>query len=201
MNSIDEKIIEFSKTKLVQIILACCVFVALGVWLFSIDDARIRSSRSFRFFLNNPMYAHGLGLLAIVFFGFCGIILIKKLIDKKPGLIFNSSGFIDNASGVSAGFIPWSEVTGSQLLDLQRQRLLIIMVADPEKYAERGSLFKRTFNKANYKMCGSPIAISSNALKVDFSELVSLFNQYQQKYGRAPESYRMDLNVPSGSIR
>lgn len=38
-------------------------------------------------------------------------------------------------------------------------------------------------NKANYKMCGSPIVISSSALKINFSELLSLFNQYQRKYG------------------
>jgi hypothetical protein len=50
---------------------------------------------------------------------------------------------------------------------------------------ERGGTLKHALNKANYKMCGSPIAITSNALKINFSELLSLFHQYNQKYGNA----------------
>jgi hypothetical protein len=63
--------------------------------------------------------------------------------------------------------------------------MLIIMVSDPQKYVDRGNALKRRLNQANYKMCGSPIAISSNALKIDFPEPLSLFDQYQLKYGKA----------------
>ena len=38
-------------------------------------------------------------------------------------------------------------------------------------------------NYANYEMCGSPIAIASNSLKINFPELRSIFGQYHQKYG------------------
>jgi hypothetical protein len=126
---------------------------------------------------------HGVGLVAIVFFGILGLYALKKLFDKKPGLVLNDSGIVDNASSVSPGFIPWSEVIGAEICEIQKQKLLIIKVRDPQEYIARGSSLRRTLNKANYKMVGSPISISSNALAIKFSELASLFDQYQQKYG------------------
>jgi hypothetical protein len=34
-------------------------------------------------------------------------------------------------------------------------------------------------------MCGSPIAITASTLKINFPELLSMFQQYQQKYGKS----------------
>lgn len=150
-----------------------------------LDEASIQSSRGFRLLYNNPLIVHGLGLAAIVVFGFLGLFFFKKLFDKKPGLVFTSSGIVDNASAVAAGFIPWSEVIGSQIFEIQNQKMLVILVKDPEKYVDSGNALKRTINRANYKMCGSPIAISAKALQINFSELQSLFEQYLRKHGNA----------------
>jgi len=181
MNSTDEKIIQLSKTKIALGILGSFAFVAIGVWLIMLDQTNIETSRSFRLFFNSPTVVRGLGLVAIVVFGFLAIFFIRKLFDQKPGLVFNNAGIVDNASAVAAGFIPWSEVTGSHVFEIQRQN----MVSDPQKYVDHGNALKRKLNQANYKMCGSPIAISANALKVNFSELRAIFDEYQQKYGNA----------------
>jgi hypothetical protein len=185
MNSVDEKIIELSKKKIALAILGSSAFVAIGIWLLSLDEANIRFNRSFRLLFNNPTFAYGLGILSIVFFGALALFFVKKIFDKKPGLIFSNSGIVDNASAVAAGFIPWSEVTGSHIFEMPQQKMLIIMVTDPQKYVDQGNAVKRKLNQANYKMCGSPIAISANALKINFSELQSLFDEYQRKYGSA----------------
>jgi hypothetical protein len=179
MNSGDETIIELSKTKIVLLLLGAAAFVAVGIWMFSLDAASIQSQRRF----NDPMYVRGLGLASIVFFGIFGLLALKKLFDKKPGLVFNNSGIVDNTSSTSPGFVPWSEVVGAEVFEIQKQKMLIVMVRNPQEYMARGSLLRRTLNKANYKMVGSPISISSTALGINFSELVSLFDQYQQKYG------------------
>jgi hypothetical protein len=182
MNSADETIIERSKAKIVLLMLLSCAIVALGAWLFSLDEATIRSQRRF----NNPMFVHGIGLVTVLIFGLCVLVGLKMLFDKKPGLVFNSSGIVDNASDVAAGFIPWSEIVGTRVLEIQKQKTLIIGVRDPQKYIDRGGALRRTLNKSNYKMVGSPIAISSSTLKINFSELVSLFDQYRHKYGVRP---------------
>ncbi len=185
MNSTDEKIIELSKKKIALAILGTCVFVAIGIWMLSLEEASIRSSSSFRLFFNNPVYVQALGLLSIVLFGLLALFFFKKLFDKKPGLIFSSSGIVDNASAVAAGFIPWSEVIGAHIFEVPQQKMLIIEVRDPQKYIDLGNAVKRKLNQANYKMCGSPIAISANALRIEFAELHSLFDHYQQRYGNA----------------
>lgn len=68
---------------------------------------------------------------------------------------------------------------------MQRQKMLVIMVTDPQKYVDRGSAIKRKLNQANFKMVGSPISISPTALKTDFSELQTAFDKYLKKYGTA----------------
>lgn len=186
MDSTDETIIELSRTKLVLLILGACAFVVAGVWLLSLDAAEIRSGRGFRFFFNDPTVVYGAGVASILFFGACGLYGLRKMFDKKPGLVLNSDGIVDNASGVAAGFIPWSEVTGSGVVEIQKQKMLVIGVRDPQKYIDRGGALRRAMNKANSGMTGSPVAIPSVTLKINFSELVSLFNRYQQKYCPAP---------------
>lgn len=178
MSSIDEKVIEFSKKKIVLLIIGACVFAILGIWLLSLDALTIQSQRRF----NDPLFVHGIGLVMIVFFGIAGVFGFKKLFDKKPGLVLNSSGVIDNSSGVSAGLIPWMEILGAEIYEVHRQKFLIIKVRNPQKYIEQGGPLKQAFNQANYKMCGSPIAITSGALRVDFTELLLLFGEYKQKY-------------------
>ena len=183
MVSNEEKIIELSKTKIALGILGSFAFVVAGVWLLTQDAENIRASSGFRLVFNNPAVAYGLGFLSIVVFGTLALFFFRKLFDKEPGLIFNSSGIVDNASAASAGFIPWSEVLGSQVFEMQRQKMLVVMVTDPQKYVDRGSALKRKLNQANYNMVGSPISISATALKTDFSELRSVFDEYHQKFG------------------
>lgn len=183
METADETIIQTSKLKLVLLILGSCVFVALGAWMLSFDAAEIRQGRSFNFFFREPWVVYGFGVAAVVFFGLCGLYGFKKTFDKKPGLVLNSSGVVDNASGVAAGFIPWSDIAGASVYEIQGQKMLAIGLRDPRKYIDRGGGLKRTLNRMNYKMSGSPVTIPLTALEIDFAELVSLFERYQRKYG------------------
>jgi hypothetical protein len=180
MNTSDKLIIELSKTKIILIVLGAAVFAAIGLWMLSLDHATIEAQRRF----NSPAFVYGAGYLSIVFFGLIGVIGVKKFFDKKPGLVFTKEGVVDNSSGISAGFIPWSEIVGVDMLKIQKQKLLVIRVRNPEKYIEIGGPIKRALNKVNTKMCGSPIAITSSALKMSFEDLVSTFQEYLSKYGK-----------------
>jgi hypothetical protein len=175
----DETLIAVSREKVLLLILAACVFVAVGVWLFSLDAETIQAQRRF----NNPPVVHGLGLASAILFGLAGLYAARKLFDTKPGLVFSPAGILDNSSAVAAGLIPWSEVVGVETIEIQRQKLLVIKVRDPERYIERGSVLKRALNRVNHRMIGSPIAISSGALRISFAELLSLFKRYQEKFG------------------
>ena len=188
VNLADETVIELSKAKLVLIMLGAGAFVAAGAWMLSLDAAAVSSERSFAYFFNDATFVRGLGLVTVVFFGFCGLYAARALFDKKPGLILSRAGIVDNASAVSAGFIPWSDVAGAGVLEIEKQKMLVIQVRSPQKYIGRGGPLRRALNRANYKMVGSSITIPAITLKIDFAELVSLFNQYQRTYAAGADT-------------
>lgn len=175
----DERIIKLSRTKIVFLTVGALGFVALGLWLVLLDDAFIQSFRRF----NDPTFVHGSGLAAVLFFGVCAVAGIRKLYDRKPGLVFSREGMLDNASSVAAGFVPWQEITGAEMLKIERTRILVVKVADPQKYVERGGKWKRMLLQTNLKLYGSPIQIPATALQIDFDELVKLFTEYLTKHG------------------
>jgi hypothetical protein len=180
MNNTDEKTIDLSKTKLLLLVAGALIFVALGIWMYQLDSAWIEAQRRF----NSPALVHGIGIASIVFFGACGAAGINKVFDKNPGLVLSAAGIVDNSSAVSAGLIPWSDIQGFSVLEIQKQKMLIVKLADPEKYIRAGGPMRQALNRMNARISGSPVAISSTALKINFNELVSLCNSYHSKYGR-----------------
>lgn len=157
------------------------LFVAAGAWFLtaSADGSLIGELRRFV----PPWVIRGLGAVTILFFGGCALYAIAKAFDRKPGLILRPDGFVDNSSAVAAGFIPWSDVTGLGIFEFNRQRMLVVQVAQPEKYADGGNALTRALNRANTRMCGSPIVISSNALRIPFDELHSEFASFARHAG------------------
>ena len=60
----DSLVINASRTKTGGLILPGMIFVALGVWLTTLDPAEIESLRRY----NNPTFVHGLGYATVAFF-------------------------------------------------------------------------------------------------------------------------------------
>jgi hypothetical protein len=176
----NERVIALSRRKLILMIGGALLFVAAGVWLMvACNDGSLVATLG-RFV--PPWFVHGLGAAGALF-GAAGVVYgIAKSRDKKPGLILDSEGMVDNSSAVAAGFIPWSEVTSLDIFQIQSQRMLVVHVTDPGKYIERGSALKRALNRANAGMCGSPIVISSNALEIPFDELRTVVGTYVSRY-------------------
>lgn len=179
MGAADELVIELSKSKVIFLILVSCGFVAVGYWLF-MDAAAIAKEIQ-----ESLLFIHYAGFAGMVFFSLTGIFGVRKLFDKRPGLVLNSAGIIDNSSGLAAGFIPWSEITDAAIYEIYRQKMLIIKVRNPEEFIQRGNVLQRAIVKINSKMSGSPIAISSNTLEINFPELLSTFERYHRKYGQS----------------
>lgn len=173
---LEKRVIEFNKKKVVQLILGAIAFMLIGIWFLSMDPEFIDSQRRF----NNPIFIYGLGVVSILFFGLCSFFGIKKLLTNSPGLIISAEGILDNSSGISMGLIPWTDVTGIGVYEVQKQKFISIRVADPEKYANNGNAIQRMANRANIKMCGTPINISAGTLNIDHDNLLAVINKYYQ---------------------
>ena len=167
-------VIPLSKTKLLFLVIGVVCLFAAGVWLFMNAD---------QFPDKNPTLAKSVGVAGVLFFGACAAYGFIKLFDSVPGLIVDSKGIFDNSSGISAGLIPWSDITGFSVNSIQRQRFLSIEVRNPDKYIQRASGLKRLLVSLNARYFGGPIHISSNSLKIPFDQLLRIVGEAHVKYG------------------
>jgi hypothetical protein len=180
MVSSTEAFIPLSKIKILLLMTGCSAVVGIGAWMLGMSD--VTASHSL---YRSPLLVHGAGLVLIILAGLCVIVAARKLCDPRPGLRLTEAGLIDNSNGVSVGFVPWTDITGIKPHKIGSPRFLIVQVAVPEKYISQGSAVQRWLNRKTFNMCGSPIAISSNTLEMDFEDLTRLFNYYFSKYRAA----------------
>jgi hypothetical protein len=174
----DDRAIPTSRGKLIFLVLASLAFIAMGVWMFRLDDAAIYQQRT----LNNPLLFRGVAALAVAL-GALGVVFCsRKMFDKRPGLVLSAEGITDNSSGVSVGFIPWSDITGFRVVEIRSTKLIVISLVDPEKYLARHNAVQRALYKASEGLVGSPVSISSTTLDIPFAELWELLEQYRAKY-------------------
>ncbi|MUM15552.1 hypothetical protein FZI91_08895 [Mycobacterium sp. CBMA271] len=164
-----ELTIALSKLKLGLIALGAIAFVPLCIWVVTLNDVSI---------VRRVIVGVGIPL-----FGLCAVFALRKLFDTRPGLILGGQGFTDNASAVAAGFVPWADVTDIRVVDIKRQRMLMVAVKNPADYIARGGAVRRYLNRANMRMTGSPIAIPASSLKIDFDDLVAKFEANRPKFG------------------
>lgn len=167
--------IALSKKKLILMLIGAIVFVIIGLW-FVISPPTISNP-----FFGNPTRLLIIGIVAIVFFGLCAVYIACKIPDNKPGLIIDKTGLTDNSSGVSAGKILWSDIENISVLEIHRQKLIMLEVKNPQDYLDKQtSGFKRKMMQMNFNMYGTPLSITSNSLKIKFDELLNILNDRLQ---------------------
>lgn len=163
--------IPLSRKRIFLMLLGSLMFVAIGLW-FVITPPTISNS-----YWGNPEKLAIVGCASIVFFGLCVFYLFRKLSDNKPGLITDQTSLTDNSSGVSGGQILWADIEGISVMEVHKQKLIMIHVTNPQDYINKQtSSFKRKMMQMNYKMYGTPLSITSNSLKISFDELISTLN-------------------------
>lgn len=163
--------IPLSKKKLLLMLAGSVGFILIGFW-FVIDPPKISNP-----FFGDPTLLLLLGIVSILFFGICVVYIARKLPENNAGLIIDSNGLIDNSSGVSAGRILWSDIQNISVIEIHRQKLIMLQVKNPQDYIDRQkSGFKRKMMQMNFNMYGTPLSITSNSLKIEFDELINILH-------------------------
>lgn len=161
--------IPLSKSKLLLLLCGALGFVAIGLW-FIMSPPVIQNS-----FWGNPLKTRLAGYASVIFFGLCAFFLIRKLPDKRPGMIIDNNGLEDNSSGISGRRIPWSDISNISFIEIQRQKIILLEVKNPQEYiSNQTSSFKKKIMEMNFKLYGTPLSLSSNGLKISFDELYKL---------------------------
>lgn len=180
--------IELDKIRMVILLIGSLALLLAGIWMLGQNSEEITAQGK------NPVFIHGIAIAAIAFSALATLFLIRRLRDPAPGLTLDAHGFADRSGGLSLGYIPWSEV-----LDISESRqgmlkFITITVRDPGKYAARGNLLQRWSRLATAKMCGTPVFISTNALKIDAKDLKISIEEYYAAYRAAPETSADNTN-------
>lgn len=168
--------IAISKKKVLFNLLLAMGFVLAGI-LFTANPEAFKSP-----VFSNTYFIRFAGLIAFLFFGLCLVVIVRKFLDKQPGLTIDEEGILDNTSGVSIGLIKWEDIVGIKTVTVFNQKFLMIEVRNPEAYIEKAKsrLSKKAMEK-NLKMYGSPISIISNSLTYDFKKLEDLLQREFEK--------------------
>ncbi|WP_271764832.1 STM3941 family protein [Aquimarina algiphila] len=168
--------IELSKKKIFLLLIGALVFVILGV-LFIMSPGLFASG-----FFRNSEIVRIIGIVAVGFFGLCLGFAVKKLFDNKMGLIIDQNGITDHTNATSVGLIEWNDITGIETVQIASTKILMLLTDQPDKYIERAknTLSKRAL-KANHKMYGSPLSITSNSLKIKYDDLEKLISSELKK--------------------
>lgn len=179
--SIEEKIIALSRTKIILIIFMAMAFVALGCWLVWLDEDAILSSRRY----HQPLIVHGVGVVTVIFFVVATIAGIRKMFDKKPGFIFNESGFTDNSGYFPGGEIAWSDYAGRDVNEKGWRKAIVIKFRDPQKYIEKASGLTKLVRRFNHQTYGSPVVVNPATLQISSSDFLDILDDYQKRYDSA----------------
>ncbi len=158
--------IKFSLLKSSLLFTGCLLFIIAGV-CFMLSPARF-----FSIFVHNPTIVFIVGFVATFFFGFVGSKYLQKLIKNEPALIICTEGITDNSSGISAGFIPWSDIVTVKQQVIANQRFLNLVVKNQQEYINKQSTgFKRKIMQKNHDLFGTGIGISTNNLNISYEKL------------------------------
>tara|TARA_R110002096_G_scaffold410542_1_gene610295 strand:- start:1297 stop:1848 length:552 start_codon:yes stop_codon:yes gene_type:complete len=165
--------IPISKKKIVLLLIGVIILV-IGAVLMTVEPERITLFHRKGLILS-PETVRIIGVVGIVFCGTTGVFFIKKLFDKKVGLIIDEKGITDNSSALSIGLIEWKDINGIELTQVNSIKFLRIGVKNPEEYISKAKNgIKAKIMKINMNMYGSPIYITSNSLKYNFEELETI---------------------------
>lgn len=168
--------IPLSKIKIFWLLLGGILFVTIGVLFVSNPEGYVS------LMFGSPEIIWFGGALSLSFFGFISIFIIKKIFDKKPGLIIDERGITDNSTITSVGLIEWKDITGIRIAEVASTKCLILKVKRPDKYIKSGkSKMQRKTLEMNNSIYGSPITIISGSLKMKFEDLHKLIESELKK--------------------
>jgi hypothetical protein len=162
--------IPFSKTNLILGTAFVVLFPIVNIVMFII----VPGDSGFSWFRIMQVAAMGwITILTTLLF----IVLLRKLAGGRPALIIEADGITDNASLCEAGFIPWRDIRGFDLVvsgkkNNQNTYSLAILLHNPEEYIAKGNFIQKIVMKIANKRFRTPVTVMEFFLKGDIREIM-----------------------------
>lgn len=165
-----------SRWRVTLLILAAAAFVGTGLWMAGVFGAPPGSRR----YPAALMVA--IGWFGVIFFGLCGVVAIKKLLDTGEQLRVGPSGIC--WTPWSDLTIPWSEITDVTGWEFRGQKTIVLHLRDPDRFPA-----KRPFAilaGANRALTGGDISISLAGTDRSFPEALAAIQRFRTRDSEPP---------------
>ena len=139
----EQVVVEKSAKKLTRTLAISTVFVGVGIFLIVNGLSK------------SDFISISIGVISIAFFGLGALFVIKQATDKRPGLILNREGIVDQSNLSVIGPIAWSDIEKLGEWSAYGQTCIVIFLKDNQKLLNQLSGYKLMFAKKNIELgCG-----------------------------------------------
>ncbi len=134
----DPLIVYPSKKSFGLLALGASIFVVIGIWFVTTGSAIYGTAMNV------------IGYACLIFFGFCLLYALTRLIFRSPSLRIDEEGIYDNASAVGSGLVRWEEIKDLPIYTYGEQSYLGIMLYDVDEFIRKQPFFKKTHFQIKY---------------------------------------------------
>lgn len=168
--AMNQIIIPLNKTKSTRYFLGSLLLCVFGILFITTPEWFIRS--------DNPTVIKIVGYILVILFGAFTLLFSQRVFDKKPAMVLDDEGFIDNTSGVNTGKVLWTDVTDVFVKEGMGQKFIMLKVKNPQTYIEREkNPLKIRIMDMNNRLYQTPINISAKGMRISFDDLHQLINK------------------------
>jgi hypothetical protein len=109
--------------------------------------------------------------IGLFFFTFCIYAIAKKFNGSSIGFQIDKEGFTDFVNASYTNKIVWQDVTAIKTETLFSNTFVLVFVKNPQHYIQQSTGLKKSLLKGNFNSYGTPISVSSTALKTTTKDL------------------------------
>lgn len=121
------------------------------------------------------------GLIGLLFFGFCTVVIIRQLFVGKQLVVLTDEGFFDYTSATATKdlLIPWDQIEKIENKSLAQQTFVSVYLRDSEELFSGLSTFQKKAIAANKRMGFGDININlQNAKQCTDAQLIVRMDTY-----------------------
>ena len=122
-----------------------------------------------------------IGLIALVFFGFCEFYIVKQLFHGKKLVVLTEKGFYDysTATATKDRLIPWNEIAQIEDKSIMNQSFVSVTLKDPDKLLSSLSGLQKKSIAANVKLGFAQINVNlQSAKQCDNQQLIAMMKEF-----------------------
>ncbi len=167
---VDDFVTYPSRWRIALLLLVTFAFVLVGLWAVGAFGPPPVSRRA------SPAATNAIGWVCIVFFGLCGLAIIRMFFDKRVQLRINASGIC--WIRWSDEMIPWSEITDVTTWQYQLQKFVVLHLRDATRFPSQSRL--AALAGASRALTGGDIAITMSGTDRSYSEAMEAINRFRK---------------------